>query len=170
MNPVAEAMERLLGLSIPKEMLPGLGRIMAQITFSESGCWTLPPTKGRKGYSVVKFRGKTMAAHRMFYQIAVGPIPDGLVLDHLCMVKNCCNPSHLEPVTSKENTRRAPTHNANKKACKRGHPLEGTNLFVDSGGFRQCRTCVREAGRLNMSKYRQLRRAGQTMELTLADS
>ncbi|PWT74929.1 MAG: hypothetical protein C5B60_06085 [Chloroflexi bacterium] len=79
-----------------------------------SGCWTLPnadPT----WYSTVNYEGKAWSLHRLVYTLVVGPIPNGLVLDHTCCNKACCNPAHLEPVTQAENARRALTSEAEQK-------------------------------------------------------
>lgn len=99
--------------------------------------------KYSNGYGKLFANGKNWLAHRLSYEVYVGPIPDGLQLDHLCRVTNCINPTHLEPVTSTENMLRA-----RKTICKRGHPLEGSNIST-SNGTRQCLKCraVREAAR-----------------------
>jgi hypothetical protein len=78
------------------------------------------------------------------YEALVGPIPDGLFLDHTCRNRNCVNPQHLDPVTNKENILRgegSPAKNARKTHCKNGHPLKGENLVRGSKGERVCRTC-----------------------------
>lgn len=88
---------------------------------------------------------KTVYAHRFAYELLVGPIPEGLELDHLCRVPRCCNPAHLEPVTRRENQRRGfgpPGVNARKTHCLRGHPFEGSNLIVLRRGGRCCRLCA----------------------------
>lgn len=75
-------------------------------TDQTEGCWLYPQTD-RLGYGVVKAPGgKNVGAHRVVYESLVGPVPDGLELDHLCAVRNCVNPAHLEPVTHAENVRR----------------------------------------------------------------
>ena len=71
-------------------------------------CW-LFVEKGREnrnGYSRVRYQGRELMAHRVVYELLIGPIPEGLFLDHLCKMRACCNPAHLEPVTPKENTYR----------------------------------------------------------------
>ena len=78
-------------------------------------------------------------AHRVAYELQVGPIPVGLQLDHLCRVRSCVNPAHLEPVTSAENTRRG--LRAMKTHCPQGHPYAGENLLIRPTGQRRCRTC-----------------------------
>ncbi len=78
-----------------------------------NGCWPWIGKVDKHGYGVKRFgsyrlnQSRQIAAHRVAYAIAVGPFPIDLVLDHLCMNKRCCNPAHLEPVTSEENVRRA---------------------------------------------------------------
>lgn len=91
---------------------------------------------------------KKMRVHRYAYELLVGPIPEGLVLDHLCRVRNCVNPDHLEPVTDRENRARGVfpfgKPRPPKTHCKRGHPLDDKNTYVHPNGSRKCRTCVRD--------------------------
>lgn len=77
---------------------------------SDTECW--PWLRGtRDGYGMARFDGKQQSAHRVAYQLTHGPIPDGLVVDHVaargCRMRACCNPAHLEAVTHRENARRA---------------------------------------------------------------
>ena len=84
-----------------------LERINRKIIKDEgSECWLWQGFKV-KGYGRIRIDGKAKRVHRLMYEQMVGPIPDGLVIDHLCMVRNCVNPEHLEPVTIEENTRRS---------------------------------------------------------------
>lgn len=77
-------------------------------------------------------------AHRFAYELLVGPIPDGLVIDHLCNNTLCVNPAHLRPTTSAENVRRGSI----KPFCKRGHPRTPENLYwID--GYGRCKICCR---------------------------
>jgi hypothetical protein len=73
---------------------------------AETGCWLWRGTKNPHGYGRIMIRQRWYPAHRVYYEHHVGPIPAGLVIDHLCRVHNCVNPGHLEPVTPAENTRR----------------------------------------------------------------
>lgn len=83
-------------------------------------------------------------AHRYAYELLVGPIPDGLQLDHLCRNRACVNPAHLEPVTAAENMRR---RSAAIVACTHGHPYTDETLYVDPRGKRGCRPCRTEQSR-----------------------
>jgi hypothetical protein len=99
--------------------------------------------------------------HRWLYQQKVGPIGD-LQLDHLCRVRHCINPAHLEPVTGRENVIRglAPILARLRAAlithCRYGHPFEGANVYVSSRGVRQCKECGR---RRNGLRYARLKAA-----------
>lgn len=72
----------------------------------ESSCWLWQKTIARHGYGIIMNKGKRIYAHRLSYETHVGPIPEGLTIDHLCRVRSCVNPKHLEPVTRGENARR----------------------------------------------------------------
>lgn len=118
--------------------------------------------KGSRGYGQFRQRRNgvdaTWRAHRAAYELLVGPIPEGLVIDHLCMNTLCCNPQHLEAVTSAENTRRAARANRGDRRrdhpdvgkpgfpthCRNGHALtaENTAIYAATGGP-ACRTCRR---------------------------
>jgi len=111
-----------------------------------TGCWVYDGHIAVNGYG--KTDGKLV--HRLVYEALVGPIPEGLQLDHLCRNRACYNPAHLEPVTDSENKLRSPLMgraNASKTHCAGGHPYDETNTYHTPSGQRQCRTCVRAAGR-----------------------
>lgn len=106
-------------------------------------CWVwLGATQ--KGYAEFRSLGENVRGHRYSYELLVGPIPDGLVIDHLCHVRNCVNPAHLQPVTFRENLVRGlgPAGRARSATCKRGHPLSGSNLRPASDGRRRCKACA----------------------------
>lgn len=89
--------------------------------------------------------GKVLSAHRWAYEHFVGPIPEGLHLDHLCRVRRCVNPAHLEPVTLAENVRRG--ERATKTHCKNGHEFTPENTIRRNKPGRECRTCANAAQR-----------------------
>lgn len=112
--------------------------------FGQNGCWLWTAALDPAGYGRFKEAGRgglVRLAHRIAYQLVVGPIPTGLQLDHLCRVRRCVNPAHLEPVTSAENTRRGIHHNSNKTHCLLGHAYTAENTYTTPRGSRECRIC-----------------------------
>lgn len=108
-----------------------------------SGCWLWLGTQNGNGYGQFWTGERLEMAHRWSYEHHIGPVPDGLVLDHLCRVRSCVNPDHLEPVTHRENVLRGaglPAQNVVKTHCPRGHPYSGTNL-LSKERHRFCRIC-----------------------------
>ena len=83
-----------------------LQRLRERVIIDENGCHIFQGSLNHDGYGVFEVAGIRWGAHRAAYIVSKGDIPDGLRLDHLCRVRNCCNPDHLEPVTQAENTRR----------------------------------------------------------------
>lgn len=125
-------------------------RVQAKIMpVTECGCWLWTGRVNACGYGTVSaYEGDKMVtrrAHRVVYEHEVGKIPDGLVLDHKCRNPSCVNPAHLEPVTTKENTRRG-LSGVLKTHCKHGHKLGGDNLadWAAARGIRACRVCRKE--------------------------
>lgn len=110
-----------------------------------TGCWEWQGAKSGSGYGCVGMNGRKVATHRLAYIWFVGPIPDGLELDHLCRNIICCNPEHLEAVTRAENQRRR-----RRDVCVRGH----RDWEMSGSGHRRCRTCRRAYHRTYMQKYR----------------
>jgi hypothetical protein len=127
---------------------PAIERFVEKYEVVASGCWQWTASVNHHGYGDFapgEGRSGAVRAHRWAYEHFVGPIPEGLQIDHLCRNRRCVNPAHMEPVTSATNTHRgmAPAAvNARKTHCSRaGHPLSGPNLLVDSKGKRRCRAC-----------------------------
>lgn len=122
-------------------------------------CWVWTAAKFGNGYGLFKpdYRGKSCLAHRVAYEIVVGPIPEGLTIDHLCRNHGCVNPSHLEAVTKRENTLRGvgpAAQHAQQTHCKHGHPFDDENTWIDSTGARHCRVCKRAACQRWFNKHR----------------
>ena len=124
-------------------------RFWAKVDKQPDGCWLWQGAITDRGYGCFRNReGKYRGAHRFSYEEHVGPIPDGLVLDHLCRVRNCVNPDHLEPVTAKTNSQRGlgGRNNAVKTHCPAGHPYTPENTYIaipkKTGlPLRRCKTC-----------------------------
>jgi hypothetical protein len=120
-------------------------RFWSKVGFTE-GCWIWLAGRFSEGYGAFFFEGQNVGAHRMAYELLVGPIPEGMQLDHLCRSRACVNPQHLEIVTQLENIKRGVRQNAqrNKTHCTQGHLLIGDNV-LKTAGRRTCRPCRREA-------------------------
>ena len=137
-----------------------LDRLLAKVDVGVTGCWNWTASKQAGGYGQIRVGGRDgryVLAHRVSYELHVGPIPDGLQLDHLCRNRACVNPEHLEPVTCRENILRGvgfAATNAVKTHCPAGHPLDGANLYVCPRGTRKCRACRAEASRRYLQRKR----------------
>lgn len=118
-------------------------------TDDADACWIWNGARTKGGYGVFargSGRGNTTntTAHRIAYELYVGAIPDGYEIDHLCRVKLCVNPAHLEAVTSRENNLRSEStssRNAHKVACESGHLYAEHGYVNPTTGRRRCRTC-----------------------------
>lgn len=102
-------------------------------------CWIWTRALNSRGYGQWAVDGVSKSVHRIVHEVFIGPIPDGLTIDHLCRVTNCANPHHVEAVTSAENNRRKPASLVTQ--CPEGHPYDEANTIVSSHGTRSCREC-----------------------------
>lgn len=134
-------------------------------------CWLWTGTVSAGGYGAFAVQaGKPVGAHRYAYQTLIGPIPAGLFIDHLChteAVKRgeceggkcihrlCVNPAHMEPVTNGENVRRGLGYRQEPRThCKRDHPYDSFNTYIDPNGNRGCRACRTLASQRYRSKVK----------------
>lgn len=111
-------------------------------------CWLWTSYINSRGYGYVPKNGTSRAAHRIAYELVIGPIPKGLEIDHLCRVRRCVRPDHLEAVTTKENILRGtcpPAINSKKTSCASGHAFTEENIYITPNGRRNCRECRRIA-------------------------
>lgn len=141
---------------MPKHVRPAIDRFTEKyVVNADTGCWEWIAFKNPKGYGTFKIGSRTTntcraaAAHRFSYEHYKGAIPEGLQIDHLCRVRHCVNPEHLEAVTGKENNRRgiaSIVNSARMKAithCPQGHEYNEENTYIDPSGGRRCRSCAR---------------------------
>ena len=122
--------------------MPAADRILARVDRVEGGCWNwLGTTSPKGGYGRMWNDGRHRMAHRVSYETFIGPIPEGLTVDHLCFNGSCVNPDHLRLLSHEENSRiqrkGIATH------CQRGHEFTPENTWTASGSRRTCKTCAR---------------------------
>ena len=117
--------------------------VRRNIVAGGGGCWLWTRSTSPDGYGWASLDDRTHQAHRLVYRLVIGEPPEGTHLDHLCRVRHCVNPAHLEPVTPGENLRRSPLTPAGMTTCAKGHELEPLR------GQRRCPVCLAdyEAGR-----------------------
>jgi len=118
----------------------------------ETPCWLWQGyVDKRTGYPYMTVESKSWRSHRWFYEQLVGPIPEGLTLDHLCRVRHCVNPDHMDPCPAGENAMRGnnwSAKNARKTHCVNGHEFTEENTYRRIGSnHRVCRTCCRDRSR-----------------------
>ena len=135
--------------------------IKSKVEIDENGCWNWTGKIAKNGYGHITYPNKndrkTYLIHRITYALFKSEIPIGMTIDHLCRNRKCCNPEHLEIVTSKENTLRGngiAGINARKTHCIKNHPLSGNNLYITPDKRRNCKKCIR----MSIEKYNDRKR------------
>lgn len=122
-------------------------RFLAKTERHPSGCllWVGALVPG--GYGHFWFEGKPQSAHRVAHKLFIGPIPEGMQVNHTCDVKLCVEPTHLYAGTQSDNQRDAVSRGRHKetkkRACIRGHAFTPENTYVRPDGRRRCRECQR---------------------------
>lgn len=129
------------------------------IDHGEAGCWHWMGYKDPSGYGRFRTAGE-FRAHRWSFAAFRGPIPTGMVIDHICRQRDCVNPAHLRAVTSGENTHAqnsiAPAKLLKEAAqCVHGHPFDEVNTLYTKRGYRYCRECHLARSRKARAKARQ---------------
>lgn len=151
-------------------MTPGERILHHRRVIPETGCWELGlAVEATNGYSQLTIGNKIYKGHRVSYEAFVGPIPEGLELDHLCRNRACVNPEHLEPVTAKVNTNRSPFCRARITHCPRGHEYSPENTYVTPRNQRQCRICNHVKGVLWRAMAPEERAARKAAGLPVVD-
>ena len=135
---------------------PPMDRFFDRVGITEnSDCLFWKGFINHNGYPKFTIGSRVVRAHRFIYEWCIGPIPNGMELDHLCRNRNCVNPSHLEAVTRRENLLRGNTfarENSEKTACIKGHPFIGRNVMLTRDGKRKCRACATIRDHIRRSK------------------
>jgi hypothetical protein len=131
-------------------------RLATKIRPDENGCWIWIAGRCHYGYGALSVGGKTRRAHRYVYQVLAGRIPDRYELHHVCEVRECVNPMHLEPLSPREHRalQRGKPRNykpPRKERCVNGHVYDEANTSVRKNGHYFCRTCHRERARARSS-------------------
>lgn len=142
-----------------------LARILSRSPADGNGCWVWHGCTTKNGYGIASVGSRKTGnyrqtlVHRFVYEQMVGPIPDGMVLDHLCRNRACCNPAHIEPVPFAENVRRGNSgkFQASKTHCPAGHEYAGSNLTYYANGGRRCKACLREHNRKAQQRKKEQR-------------
>lgn len=119
---------------------PAIERLLARVTALPTGCWVTTVGDNGHGYKSVNTKAGRVYAHRLSFEYFIGPIPEGLHLDHLCNTRACVNPMHLEPVGQEDNNRRAAER---RTRCRNGHPWTPENTYIRRDGYRDCRACAK---------------------------
>jgi len=139
---------------------------------SPDGCWLWTGSRPGRGYGHFGVDGRIVRAHRWAYEAIIGPIPSGMEIDHLCRVRHCVNPEHLQPVAHSVNYLRGMHPSAitfREDVCRKGHPLTPDNVYCPprQPHTRECRICKRAAARAGYLR-RKVRQGGPAHRRTRA--
>lgn len=138
--------------------LSAIQRFWLQIDKTDT-CWLWTGNRTRLGYALFRNEfGNKEAVHVFAYRTLKEPIPAGLEIDHLCKVRHCANPQHLEAVTRQENIRRSDCPaglHARKTHCIHGHKFSPQNTYIREHGRRRCKTCTLRARQENRARRKQ---------------
>lgn len=137
-------------------------RIAARIALDDAGCWLWIGATDGRGYGAVRWDGRVASAHRVAYHLLVdqtfpvhsGGPHAGLQLDHVCEVRNCCNPDHLEPVTHAENQRRRCARPAVSVEAVAADYMSGEDSAVIAARYGVAQTTVYKYVRLTGGEVR----------------
>jgi hypothetical protein len=131
---------------------PLLDRVLLRVEVDGNGCWRFQGAHDANGYGVINVKRRVHRAHVVTLEAERGPITKGLHVDHLCRVRDCCNPTHLEAVTPRVNVAERGRHSSNglplRDYCKRGHARTPENTYArPDGKGTNCLVCVRMRSR-----------------------
>lgn len=148
---------------MPYRMIPErrILRLLDMTEITNDGCWLWRGCKTPGGYGHSSLNGKATVAHRVAYQLIVGPIPEGMDLDHLCRNRACVNPAHLDPVTRRQNLVRG----VKARGCVNGHQYSksGWSFVKRASGRieRRCKICHRARNKAAKAKKAQEAKASR---------
>lgn len=125
-------------------------RFLEKVEREPGGCHVWTAYVRPSGYGMFGIGRRVHYAHRVAYELFVGPIPEGLQIDHLCRNRRCVNPMHLEPVTHRENGRRGKW--SRKTHCVHGHAYTPDNTYYSADGSRRCRICTSASNRASFRR------------------
>lgn len=135
------AWQQTLPLGLPRHL-------RRNIIEGDGGCWLWIRAKDRDGYGSASLNNKTYQAHRLVFTLLRGQPPEGMVLDHLCRIRHCVNPAHLQPVTQHLNLLRSELTPAGMRTCAKGH------AFTHNGRQRRCPVCLADYRQANAERRR----------------